>query len=189
MRADIASLSRHEYLLAALLLATLACVAGCGGEAGPLTEDSLKNAEYQSIGLYPEGVKLTDGRFEGYFTASGSSRSSVVLVEPCAFWDLDGDGMEDAAVLLAENSGGGTFVYLAAVLNQDGKPVNVATTRLSNPGQIEGLAVEGGQITVRMLTHSPGDPRCCPSEVTKAGYRLEGGDLKPLGKMVNGSQQ
>jgi hypothetical protein len=93
-------------------------------------------------------------------------------------------------VLLAENSGGGDiFVYLAAVLNQNGKPVNIATMRLSNPAQIEELAIEGGQITVRMLTHSPGDPMCCPSEVTEVGYALEGGDLIPLGEMVNRSQQ
>jgi hypothetical protein len=190
MKVEIASLSIHEYLLVALLLITLAFVAGCGGEAGPLTEESLKNAKYQGIGLYPEGVKLTDGKFEGYFVASGSSRSSVIFLEPCAFRDLDGDGLDDAVVLLAENTGGGgVFVYLAAVLNQSGKPVNVATTRLSNPAQIEELAIEGGQITVRMLTHSPGDPMCCPSEVTKVGYALEGGNLIPLEIMVNRSQQ
>jgi hypothetical protein len=190
MTVRVASLSKHHFVVAALLLVTVACVAGCGGEAGPLTEESLKNAKYQGIGLYPEGVKLTEGRFEGYLAASGSSRSSVVFVEPCAFWDLDGDGLEDAAVLLAENSGGGgIFVYLAAVLNQNGKPVNVATTRLGDPAQIEELAIEGGQISVRMLTHSPGDPVCCPSEETQVSYALEGGELVPLGRMVNRSQQ
>jgi hypothetical protein len=186
----VAFLSKHHFVVAALLLVTVACVVGCGGEANPLTVDSLKNARYHGIGVYPEGVKLTDGQFEGYYVVGGSLRSSVVFVEPCAFWDLDGDGLDDAAVFLKENTGGsGIFVYLAAVLNQNGKPVNVATTRLSSPAQIEGLAVEGGQITVRMLNHSPGDPMCCPSEVTKVGYALEGGDLIPLGKMVNGSQQ
>jgi hypothetical protein len=164
-------------------------VTGCGSERAPLTEDSLKNAKFHGIGLYPEGVKLTDGKFDGYLVAAGSFRSTVVLVEPCAFGDLDGDGLDDAAALLAENSGGGILVYLAAVLNQNGRPVNVATRRLDEAAQIEEPAIEGGQITVRMLTRSPGDPMCCPSQVTEVGYALEGGNLIPLGKMVNRSQQ
>ena len=88
----VAFLSERHFVVAALLLVTVACVVGCGGEANLLTVDSLKNAKYHDIGVYPEGVKLTDGKFEGYFVASGSSRSSVIFLEPCAFRDLDGDG-------------------------------------------------------------------------------------------------
>ncbi len=175
-------LSNHRAVLTVLLLVTLASVAGCGGEAGPLTEESLRNAKYQGIGVYPEAVKLTNGKFEGYFIAGGSSRSTVVFVEPCAFWDLDGDGEDDAAVLLVENAGGsGVFVYLAAVLNQGGKPVNVATMLLGDKAQVEELAIEAGQINVKMLTHSPGDPVCCPSQESLETYTLEGGELVPEG--------
>jgi hypothetical protein len=182
MMVFVAFLSKYHFVVAALLLVTVACVAGCNGEAGPLTVDSLKNAKYQGIGVYPEGVKLTDGRLEGYFTASGSSRSSVVLVEPAAFWDLDGDGLDDAAVLLKENTGGsGVFVYLAAVLNQNGRPVNVATVRVGDPTHIEEMAIKGGMISVRMLDYARGDPMCCPSLEYRETYVLEGGELVPPG--------
>jgi hypothetical protein len=176
----IGLLSRHQYALAALLLLTVASVTGCGSETAPLTEESLKNAEYRDIGIYPKPVKLDDGKFKGYYVAGGSTRSTVALIEPCAFWDLDGDGLDDAAVLLVEDSGGrGVIFYLAAVLNQNGKPVNVATTRLGDRAHVEDLAIEEGVILVRLVTYGPGDPKCCPSQVLVETYVLEGSKLVP----------
>ena len=45
-------LSNRRCALVALLLVTLVFVAACGSQAAPLTEESLKNAEYQ--GIYEE---------------------------------------------------------------------------------------------------------------------------------------
>ena len=134
-------------------------------------------------GIYQEPIKLTDGKYEGYFSADGgSSRPTIIFGQPYAFRDLDGDGLDDAAVLLVENSGGsGVFVYLAAVLNQRGKPENVATTLLGDRAQVEELTVESGQIKLKMLTHSPGDPMCCPSEEAQATYSLGENELVPQG--------
>ncbi len=179
-------LPNHRYVLVALLLVTLVFAVGCGSRAAPLTEESLKNAVYQGIcyqGIFPEAVTLTDGKYEGYLSLDrGSSRPTIVLIEPCAFGDLDGDGVFDAAVLLVENSGGrGIYVYLAAVLNQRGRPENVATTLLGDRAQVEALTIGSGQINVKMLTHSPGDPLCCPSQELEETYTLEGGELVPAG--------
>lgn len=172
---------KHRYALTALLLVTLVLAAGCGSQAAPLTEESLKNAEYQ--GIYPEAVELTDGQYEGEpFVEGGASRPTLSFTEPYAFGDLDGDGVDDAAVLLVENSGGsGSFVYLAAVLNRDGQPENVATTLLGDRAQVEELTIESGQIGVKMLTHGPDDPMCCPSQESQQTYTLEGGQLVPHG--------
>jgi hypothetical protein len=174
-------LPRKRLVLAALLLVTLVATSGCGRQAAPLTEESLKNAEYQ--GIYPEAVKLTDGRYEGEpFVEGGASRPTVTFIQPYAAGELDSDGVDDAAVLLVEDSGGsGTFVYLAAVLNRDGKPENVATTLLGDRAQVEELTIESGQIGVKMLTHGPDDPMCCPSQELQATYTLEDGELVKQG--------
>jgi hypothetical protein len=106
----------------------------------------------------------------------------VILIEPYAFGDLNDDGVDDGAVLLVENSGGsGSFVYLAAVLNQDGKPVNKATRLLGDRVQIEALAIESGEIQVKMLTHAPADPLCCPTQESLLSFSLEGSELSPSG--------
>jgi len=177
MTGQARALPKQSYVFTALLLVVLVVVSGCGSPAAPLTEESLKDAEYQ--GIYPEAVKLTDGQYEGEpFVEGGASRPTVLFTEPYALGDLDGDGVDDAAVLLVENSGGsGSFVYLAAVLNRDGQPENVATTLLGDRAQVEELSIDSGQIGVKMLTHGPEDPMCCPSQESQETYTLEGGGL------------
>lgn len=130
----------------------------------PLTSFLLRNATYQ--GIYDEPVTLEAGRYEGEpFVPGGVSRPSVTFIDELqAFGDLNGDGRDDAAVLLVENSGGsGVFVYLAAVLDEQGFPNNVATTLLGDRSQVLGLNIENGQIVVEYLTQGPDDPFCCPS--------------------------
>jgi hypothetical protein len=172
---------KHGYILIALSLVSMVFAAGCTSQSEPLTEESLKNAAYK--GIYPEALVLTAGRYEGEpFVEGGASRPQVTLIEPYAFGDLNGDGMDDAAVLLVENSGGsGSFVYLAAVLNQDGKPVNKATRLLGDRVQIQALRIESGQIRVETLTHAPNDPLCCPSQESISTFNLEESELAPHG--------
>jgi hypothetical protein len=146
-------------------------------QADPRVED-LRNAAYQ--GIYDEPVQLADGLYEGEpFVPGGASRPTVTFLDPFyAFGDLTGDGVEDAAVTLAENSGGsGTFIYLAAVVDQDGAPQNVATLPLGDRVNLKSLTILDGQIGVTMVSHAPDDPMCCPSVESSVRYRLEDDQL------------
>ncbi|MCB0166914.1 MAG: META domain-containing protein [Anaerolineae bacterium] len=140
-----------------------------------LTVDQLANATYS--GIYEEPVTLTEGRYEGEpFVEGGASRPTVNFnPNEVAFGDLNGDGVEDAVVLLSENSGGsGTFIYLAAVINQDGQPVNVATTQLPGNGpQLKSMTIEEGQIILEVVTQGPDDPECCPTAKQRLTYTLQ----------------
>jgi hypothetical protein len=173
------TLPRHA-IFAVLLLTTLVLTTACG-PAEPLTDEALKDATYG--GIYDESVQLNDGRYEGEpFVEGSASRPTVTFIElpgaSPAYGDVDGDGVEDAAVLLVENSGGsGSFVYLAAVLNQNGSPENVATTLLGDRAQVQSLTIEEGQIAVKMVTHGPDDPMCCPTQEVEQIYELEGDQL------------
>jgi hypothetical protein len=142
-----------------------------------LTVEKLKNAEYQ--GIYQEPIQLTDGTYEGEpFVEGGASRPTVTFIEPYALGDLNGDGVDDAVVLLVESSGGsGSFVYLAAVLNQEGKPGNVDTVLLGDRVQVQSLTIANGQINATMLTHGPDDPMCCPTQTVEQTYELQGNKL------------
>jgi heat shock protein HslJ len=181
----------NYVIVATLLLGVFAfAIAGCGpavdvsGKEGEsiasLTEESLKNAEYQ--GIYADPIRLTGGKYEGEpFVEGGASRPTVIFTNVYAFGDLDGDGVDDAVVVLVENSGGsGSFVYLAAVLNRNGSLENVATQFLGDRGQVESLSIAEGEITVNLATHGPDDPMCCPSQQEVQVYVLRGNDLVQL---------
>jgi hypothetical protein len=145
---------------------------------GNLTLGAMRNATYQ--GIYAEPVQLTDGKYEGEpFVEGGASRPTVTFVDPFnALGDLNQDGLEDAAVVLAENSGGsGVFLYLAAVVDQNGTPANVATQLLGDRVEIKSVAIDGGEIVIDMVTQGPDDPFCCPSMEVTLRYRLEGDRL------------
>jgi hypothetical protein len=135
----------------------------------------LANATYQ--GVYEQPVTLVDGSYEGEpFVEGGASRPTLTLLpEPIGSGDLNGDDLADAAVLLAENSGGsGTFIYLAAMLNTDSGTENVATTLLGDRIQVQGLSIESGRITVDAMTFADSDPQCCPSQPVTRTFELQG---------------
>ncbi len=128
--------------------------------AAPLTIQDLKNTEYD-LPEYRRTVKLADGSYE---SGSGADYINAKLVEPVAFGDLNGDGLEDAAVLLAENGGGsGVFVSVVAMINQDGYPVQSSSILIDDRPNIDNLAIDNGQIVVTAEIHGPSDPGCCPN--------------------------
>jgi hypothetical protein len=128
--------------------------------ASRLTAEQLKNAEYY-LPQYDRTVKLANGSYEA---GSGADYISTTLLTTLAFGDLNGDGVDDAAVLLAENGGGsGVFVSVIVMLNQNGQPAQSSSALIDDRPQINGLSIENGQITVAATIHGPSDPGCCPN--------------------------
>ena len=142
-----------------------------------LTEDLLKNTTYQ--GIYDEPVLLLDGLYEGEpFLEDSAFKPTIRLLTFTAFGDLNNDSVDDAAVLLVENSGGsGSFVYLAAVLNSEGTAENVSTILLGDRVSPESIVIANGEIVVEANTHADDDPLCCPSLKTRTTYALQNGAL------------
>lgn len=132
-----------------------------------ITPEALANMTYISQ-LTPSGeVTLVDGQFED----ADNRYAAVLASEPRAFGQLG--GQDAAAVLLGENSGGsGVFVSLAIVLDQDGAPVNVASTLLGDRVDVYALEMDGSRIIVDMVRQGPNDPMCCPTEVARIIYVL-----------------
>ncbi len=146
--------------------------------AGVLTMDQLGNIRVQ--GIYEEPVLLSDGLYKGPpFVPGGSSRPSVSLIESlAASGDLNGDGSEDAAVLLIENSGGsGVFIYLVVVVQEDGNPVNIATVLIGDRVQLRKMTIDNGKIITDTLIPDTGRPITSPNLKLRTVYELRGSEL------------
>jgi hypothetical protein len=78
---------------------------------------------------------------------------------------------------MVDMGGSGTFYYLAAVVDQNGTPVNVDTVLLGDRVNIQSVAIKSGLITVNMVSSGPNDPMCCPSLEVTLTYKLEGDKL------------
>jgi len=152
--------------------------AGCVMQPHRVTDDTLRNLTYRDI--YDHPVTLKDGLFEGEpFVSGGAARPRVELAaEPRVTGDLNGDGVEDTAVLLTETAGGtGVNTYLAVVSRRDGRAENVATQRIGDRVQIRSLTVHAGALMLELITTGPGEPACCPTLKVRKTYQLQGSSL------------
>ena len=144
-----------------------------------LTIDQVDNAQYQLVFQDShKTVQLTNGVYKNGNDPASPDFADVTLVEQMAFGDLNGDGLGDAAVLLAENYGGtGVFVSVVAMINQNGKPVQAAAEMLDDRPMINSISIKDGQIYLDATIHGPNDPGCCAAQPIKNVYRFVGGKL------------
>jgi len=167
---------------AILLGLALSYLCGCGGETGEqqqdadlarLSEAALVDAVYLDGLQAREAIQPTDGQY-----GDTDEYVHMELLSQRAYGDLDDDGVDDAAVLLATNTGGsGVFVDLAVVLDRGGKPQDAARFFLGDRVKPERVAINGGLIELALVVHGPDDPLCCPTERVVWRFRLVGSDL------------
>ena len=142
---------------------------------GGLTLEKLRNAEYRSNSYGDGPVSLNNGRHETKIYPDSDMKAYIKLTDKIAFGDLNGDGVQDAAVILLSSGGGsGGFFELAAMINQNGTPVQASLQSLGDRVDIKSIAIRSGTIIVDMLTHGPDDAQCCPSVRETQRYQLEG---------------
>jgi hypothetical protein len=173
----------RAHVLVALTGWLLVLLSACTPEDLPPPETAtelsaavLRSATYTSL-YVEEGQVLLDG---GIFEDT-ARRVAVYFIPEYAVGDLDQDGVPDAAVVLATNTGGsGTFYDLAVVLNRDGVPENRATFFLGDRVPVDRIRIVDEEIQVELTMHGPADPMCCPSlEVTRK-FRLVGAELEEI---------
>lgn len=149
--------------------------------------EALGNISYG--GIYDEPVTLSAGRYEGEpFVPGGAARPRVsLLTQLYAASDIDGDGKEDAWVLLNENSGGtGQLLYLAAVSDTAGEPKNLGTVLIGDRVDVIDLRTENGDAVLEFVTTGPGEAACCPTLVISAAYGLREGRVSELSREERG---
>ena len=187
-------------LNAAFMLFAVSALVACGGQegdqapsvdtgmpapelaAGPPTWDEAAQASYSGIAETP--VELSGGKWEGEpWVEGGASRPAAGLVTDFRLTgDLNGDGAEEAVFLLWSSSGGsGTFDYLA-VLGRDanGLAAALATAALGDRVKVRSADIVEGRIVLEVLQAGPEDAACCPGQMFKRIFALEGGAMNEV---------
>lgn len=121
-----------------------------------LTRTVLRNTDY-TTGLPSYGTLQVD---------------RIGAQDPLAFGDINGDGTDDAAVVLLLVDGNAGHRYLAAVLNENGVPRHVASVFLGLNIGIESVTIANGVVTLQTKQLGPNDPTCCPTKEVVATFRL-----------------
>jgi heat shock protein HslJ len=155
---------------------------------GEITVELARNAAIS--GVYDTTVTLTDGVFEGApFDQGGASRPRLIVMRDLvAFGNLDGAPGDEAAMMLAENSGGtGEMVYLSVIGPRGGAPASIGTIAVGDRTKIVTFGISGADVEMEVVEAGPNDPACCPTQVATRVYALEGGDLKLKGSEVKGT--
>jgi heat shock protein HslJ len=179
-------------MLIVLLLAAVACqghvavneIAPAGSNAPPVAEE-LENATYSGIDENP--VTLSNGRWQGEpYVEGGASAPSVGLVgDFLVTGDVDGDGSEEAIVLLWSSSGGSGIYDYIAVMGRDskGELVNLGTAPLGDRVKVISAEILDGQLIFNVVQAGPGDAACCPGQKVRRVFVFE------VGRMMESSSK
>ena len=174
---------------AMLLITVSACNRGGtpGGSVAIINDDPYDGApSYEELsvatyrGIADEPITLEAGRWQGEaFVEGGASRPSVGLVDHSLLaGDLDGDGANETAAVLWENSGGsGNRLYLAVMARRNGDIENLDTVLIGDRVQIRTGKIEEGHVRLSIVRAGPGDAACCPTEKAVVGWALSEGLL------------
>ncbi|MBA4384451.1 MAG: hypothetical protein C0410_06920 [Anaerolinea sp.] len=130
-----------------------------------LSVERLQNRVYLSPS-FEKPIQLINGAYS-------EEDLTITLLPQIAIGDLTGDQKNDAAVLLAENSGGtGNFVSLVVIASQDGEYHQVGSQLIDDRPIIQSLGITDGSIILEATIHGINDPMVSPTVEVKQTYKL-----------------
>ncbi|HEY8166012.1 MAG TPA: hypothetical protein VIF83_10715 [Gemmatimonadaceae bacterium] len=139
----------------------------------PLSDQALSALRYTTT-QSPGGTRIDTT--QGATEPNGAQHTSIVLI---ARGDLSGDNKPEAVVVLFSDSGeSGKFLDLVPVFADASGARPGRPTFLGDRVRPDSLWVSGGQAYLRIVTHGPSDPACCPGQPEEHRYRLLGDSLR-----------
>ena len=143
---------------ASLLMASFfACVlAGLVACAGPVGNSDPLNATYTIEG---KEISLRDGRSETPISRDSATKVRTFVSGKPVPGDLDGDGVQDAALILVHDPGGsGTFYYVAGAIDQGGRYRGTHAVLIGDRISVDGLSIADGVVTVHYKDRRAHEP-------------------------------
>lgn len=146
------------------LMIVLVWVAPAGFSAGPAIDPI--NATYV---IEDQEIRLIDGRFEAEAAPGSATKIRTHVFGKPALGDLNGDVDQDAALILVHDPGGsGTFYYVAAAVNVNGRYRGTRSVLIGDRITVRELAVRNGVIVVNYVDRRPEEPMATSPSVNKS---------------------
>jgi hypothetical protein len=144
------------------------------------TVDPVEKAVIESVYQDPKNtiyliennsIQLKDGSFNGIVSPMGIGSVEVKIFGEPTFGDLDGDGDDDAVVLLTYNSAGsGTFYYTAIAISDGEKYVGGKALFVGDRIAPQNIEIRNGMILVNYADRNIDEPMTTPPSVGKTLY-------------------
>jgi len=137
-------------------------VSGGGAAADP------RNATYTVDGRQ---IPLHNGRSEAQVSPGFAAKAVTAVYGEPAFGDLDGDGDEDAVLLIVHDPGGsGTFYYIAASISENGRYRGTEAVLLGDRISPRRIEIQNGVVVVEYADRRPDEPMAAPPSIGKSKH-------------------
>jgi hypothetical protein len=154
--------------------------------AGETAVDPL-NATFTIEG---QEICLIDGHHENQAASGSATKIETTVFGKPVYGDLDGDGYEDAAMVLTHQPGGsGTFYYVAAALNKNSTYRGMNGVLLGDRIAPQTIQIRNGVVAANFADRRPDEPMAAPPSVGKTKYlTLKSGQLEAIEPLGQGEQ-
>jgi hypothetical protein len=144
-----------------------------------LTLEEIRNASFPLPEANGNLIKFTEGKFRGPVVTGSTEDVRFVILDRFGRGDLDGDGVEDVALLMVKDpTGDNPECSLWAVINQSGVPDPRGVVLLGQKVLVGGMTIEALKIYVDIVRPGPQDVEGMPVRRIKESYKLLGNRLE-----------
>lgn len=139
-----------------------------GKSARPEPAFDPLNAAYTIEG---QSVKLTGGKASTEAAPGSAAKVTTQVFGEPILGDLNNDGRADAAVMLAQDTGGsGTFYYVAAALGTAAGTMGTNALLLGDRIAPQTLEIKGGQMIANYAERRPNEPMTTSPSIGVSKY-------------------
>jgi hypothetical protein len=148
-------------------------LSAAAGHTAQLSQESAPNPLNTTYFIEGREIRLINGRSEMEVRPGSAPRIKTWVVGKPAYGDLDGDGHDDAALLVAQDAGGsGTFYYVAAALSRKGTLQGTNAVLLGDRVAPHGVWISQQVVVVNYKDRRPGEAFTSPPTVTMTKHLI-----------------
>ena len=154
--------------IASCLVLALTGLSGCASSdlANHQSDSSPLNATYV---IENKKITLVNGFSEAFAEPASSTKVTTEVWGTPEFADLNGDGQDDAALILIHSSGGsGTYYYVVAAIWREDGYQGTSAVFLGDRIEVQNIAINNNRITVEFLDRANRDAFSTPPSVATA---------------------